>query len=64
MLYHTVLHKTFAITIKRLYLPKTCTIDVPQELQVACVAHCKKFGKIRSLEFVKKYLTGYQSVKD
>ena len=59
-----ILHKAFAIAIERLYLHKTCTTDVPKELLVACVTHYEGFGKIRSLEFVKKYLTDYQSVKD
>ena len=58
------LHKTFAIAMERLYLHKTCTTDVPEELHVACVTHCEEFDNIRSLEFVRKYLTDYQSVKD
>ena len=33
------LHKTFGIAIKRLYPRKSCTVDVPEELQVARVAH-------------------------
>ena len=58
------LHKTFAIGIERLYLHKTCTTHAPEELQVAYVTHYEEFGKIRSLEFVKKYLAGFLSVKD
>ena len=55
------LHKTFAVAIERLYLHKTtCTINVPEELQVVCVTH---FEEVTSLEFVKKYLTYYKSVR-
>ena len=57
------LHETFNIAIERLYLHKTCTTDVPAELKMACVTHYEEFGKIKLLEFVKKYLTDYQSVK-
>ena len=32
--------------------------------RAVCVIHYEEFGKIRSLEFMKKHLTGYQSVKD
>ena len=53
-----------AIGIERLYLHKTCTTHAPEELQVAYVTHYEEFGKIRSLEFVKKYLAGFLSVKD
>ena len=59
-----LLHKIFAMAIKALYLHKNCKIDVSKELQVACVTLFEEFGKIWSLEFVKKYLTYYQSVKD
>ena len=31
--------------------------------RAVCVIHYEEFGKIRSLEFVKKHLTDYQSVK-
>ena len=58
------LRKTFGIAIERLYLHKNCTIDVPEELQVMCVTHYEELGRITSLEFVKKYLKDYQSVKD
>ena len=52
-------------SIVRYYIKhKTCTTDVPKELLVACVTHYEEFGKIRSLEFVKKCLIDYQSVKD
>ena len=47
-----------------MYLHETRTIDVPEELQVAGVTYYEEFGKIRSLKFVKKSLTDYQSVKD
>ena len=46
------LHKTFATAINTLYIHKTCTIDVPEQLQVACVTHYEESGKIRSFEFV------------
>ena len=46
-------HKTFDIAIERLYLHKTCTIDVQEELQLACVTHYEEFGNIKSFEFVK-----------
>ena len=29
-----------------------------------CVTHYEEFGKIRAFEFVKKYFTDYQCVKD
>ena len=58
------LHETIAIAIERLYLHKTSKTDVPEKLQVAYVTHYEEFGNIRSLEFVKMQLTGYQSVKD
>ena len=62
---YQTLHKTFAIAIERLYLHKTYTIDVHEELHVACVTHYEEFGKIRSLEIVKRYLTDdYQPIKD
>ena len=54
----------FGIAIERLYLHKTCATDAPEELKVVCVTHYKEFVKIKFLEFVKKYLTDYQSVKD
>ena len=46
-------HKKFDIAIERLYLNKTCTIDVQEELQLACVTHYEEFGNIKSFEFVK-----------
>ena len=58
------LNKTFGIAIERLYLQKTCTTDVPEELKVVCVTHYEEFGRIATIEFVKKYLTDYQSVND
>ena len=58
------LDKIFAKAIERLYLHKTCTSDVPAELQVVCLTHYEEFGKVRSLEFVKKHLTDDNSVKD
>ena len=56
------LDKIFAKAFERLYLNKTC--DVPEELQVVCLTHYEEFGKVRSLEFVKKHLTDDNSVKD
>ena len=47
------------MAIERLYLHKTCTTDVPEELQVAYITYYEGFRKINSLEFVKKYLTDY-----
>ena len=56
------LHKTFLIAIERLYLNKICTIDVPEEQQKESVTHYEELGKIRSLEYVKKYFTDHPSV--
>ena len=56
--------KLYRIAIERLYLHKTCTIDVPDELPVAHITYFEEFREINSLEFGKKYLTDYQSVID
>ena len=58
------LHKKFGLGTEGLYLHKPYTIDVSEEVQVACATHNEELGKIRSLESVKKYLTDCQSVKD